>query len=274
MLAGSMSKGLRIFLVVALLWLGLWVMGSVLFFRGARSQAADADHVSKPLTGPVRGADVRIEGTIEEGATIDAPLTGTKCVAALVKVFYVSEYEDSSDKTQRDSKLVDARHWGPSRIGIRAGDERLELPLEAWDPRSTSADDSSKTMYEVPPRFLVSAADIARARSSARGRFEHFVIDESRLVGGTPVFVVAHIADQPGPLELQPDPGLGRIEVHRGTQAELVSHLRGTSFGFRIAGWIFAAISIVPLIILGVLMVRSRSVPPPPDAGSPAADVT
>jgi hypothetical protein len=253
-----MSKGSRIFLVVALLWLGLWVMGSVLFFRGAKSHAAEADYVSAPLTGAVRGEDVRIEGTIEEAATIDAPLTGEKCVAALVKVFYVSEYEDSSDKTQHDAKLVAARHWGPSRIGIRAGDERLELPLEAWEPRSTSKDDSSKIVYEVPPHFLVSDADISRARSSARGRFEHFTIDESRLVGGTPVFVVARIADRPGPLELEPDPKLGRIEIHRGSQAELVAQLRGTSFGFRIAGWIFAAVGVVPLIIFGILQLRSQ----------------
>lgn len=259
-----MSKGSRIFLVVAVLWAGLWVMGSVLFFRGARSQAADADYISAPLTGAVRGADIRIEGTIEDGATIEAPLTGTKCVAALVKVFYVSEYEDSSDKTQHDVKLVDARHWGASRIGIRAGDERVELPLEAWEPRSTSADDSSQTMYEVPPRFLVSDADISRARSSARGRFEHFSVDESRLVGGTAVFVVAHIADRPGSLELEPDPQLGRIEIHRGTQAELVSQLRGTSFGFRIAGWIFAAVGIVPLIVFGILQLRSKPAVAPP----------
>ncbi|NUO48403.1 MAG: hypothetical protein HOV80_06055 [Polyangiaceae bacterium] len=267
-----MSKGSRIFLVVAFLWAGLWVMGSVLFFRGARTQAADADYVSKPLTEVERGSDVRIEGTIDDGATIDAPLTGTKCVAALVKVFYVSEYEDSSDKSQHDSKLVDARHWGASRIGIRAGSERLELPLEAWEPRSTTADDSSQTMYEVPPRFLVSDADISRARSSARGRFEHFVIDESRLVGGTAVFVVAHIADRPGTLELEPDPALGRIEIHRGTQAELVSQLRGMSFGFRIAGWIFAAVSIVPLIIFGILQLRSKpTAAPAPSSRAPHA---
>lgn len=259
-----MSKGSRVFLVIALLWAGLWVMGSVLFFRGSRSQAEDADYVGQALTGPVRGGDVRIEGTIEEGATIDAPLTGAKCVAALVKVFYVSEYEDSDEKTEKEARLVGARHWGPSRVGIRADGERLELPLEAWEPRSTSTDDSAQTMYELPSHLLVSDSDIGRARSSARGRFLHFSVDEYRLVGGTPVFVVAHIADRPGALELEPDPKLGRIEVHRGTQDDLVGQLRGTSFGFRIAGWIFAVVSVLPLVVFGILQLRAKREPKTP----------
>ncbi len=251
-----MSKGLRIFLVIAILWLALWTMGGVLFLRASSTHALEAEHVAQPLTTLSRGQALRIEGAVEPSAGVDAPLSGTRCVAAILRIHRVSHYRDSQDKTQRDARLVSARRWGPSRIGIRTGDGRVELPLEAWTPSGSPS--ASETMNELPERFLVGEREVEAARSAARGTFAHYAVDEVRLAADDPVFVVARVKDAEGELELEPDPVLGRIEVFRGSQAELVADLRGSSAGLRIAGWIFFVLAGGPLVVFFALFFRAR----------------
>ncbi|MBK6533542.1 MAG: hypothetical protein IPF99_29335 [Deltaproteobacteria bacterium] len=74
-----MTRGARIFLVLAVVWLGLWGMGSVLFFKGSRAQSAQAAQWALPATGLVRGADVRFEGVVDGRNPVTAPLSQRPC---------------------------------------------------------------------------------------------------------------------------------------------------------------------------------------------------
>lgn len=253
-----MSTGARVFLVIALVWLGLWSMGSVLFFRGSASQAVEAEHVARPLT-DLSGPEVRVEGVVEPGADVIAPLSGEPCLAAIVNVVYVTRYEDSQDRTQRDGRHVATKRVGPGELGVRVGDEVLAVPLDRWQSSRSRWPTSSEYLQEVPDRLGVTEDEVERARAGARGTFEHFSVDETRFVAGTRVFVVGSLEPTEGWLRLEDDPVLGRVELYAGTQDELVQDLLGSSRGLRIAGWIFAALAGLPLLGLVIHQLRARA---------------
>ncbi len=110
---------------------------------------------------------------------------------------------------------------------------------------------------ELPARLAVPAADVASARASARGTFTHFSADEWRLTGGERVFVVGHVEERDGG-GFAPHRGLGRVDVFRGSQADGVRDLRSGSSGLRIAGGIFVALAVLPLLGFAIVQLRRR----------------
>jgi hypothetical protein len=255
-----MSKGARIFLLVAVVWLGLWGMGSALFFQGSRSQSAQAAQWALPATGLVRGADVRFEGLVDGRSLVTAPLAQRPCAAALTHVYYGTWYYDGQGKRQQSALRLATRR-SPEAVGLLVGAERVELPLELWRPPPSKSADTHEGFAELPARLAVPAADVATARASARGTFTQFSVDEWRLTSGQRVFVVAHLEERDGRLRLSPHRGLGRVDLFRGSQADGVRDLQSGSSGLRIAGWIFVALAVLPLLGFAVVQLRRRRVP-------------
>lgn len=272
-----MSRSERILSIIAVVWLALWFGGAYLFFRGAADHRAEAEYLGQPLTPIARGSEVRAEGTIEDGLVVAAPFTRTACVAAEARLYYVTAYEDSQDKTHHEARLVAARRTGPREIGILIDGTHLALPLDRWTPARSGSNVSSHIVEEVPAELAVSEEELRDAKAGARGRFEHYAVDETVLPGGTHVFVAGRVSASDGPPVLEVDPSIGRVELYLGTQAALVEGLRGSSTGLRIAGWVFGGVGILPLLILGVLVTRRRSRPaklprPSTDSGLPVDD--
>ncbi|TAK31464.1 MAG: hypothetical protein EPO40_04770 [Myxococcaceae bacterium] len=252
-----MTRGARIFLVLAVVWLGLWGMGSVLFFKGSRAQSAQAAEWALPATGLVRGGDVRFEGVVDGRNPVTAPLSQRPCAAALTHIYYGTWYYDGQGERQLGALRIATRR-APEAVGIVVGAERVDLPLDLWRPPTAKSADVSESFAELPARLAVPAADVASARASARGTFTHFSADEWRLSGGERVFVVGHVEERDGRLRLAPHRGLGRVDVFRGSQADGVRDLRSGSSGLRIAGGIFAALAVLPLLGFAIAQLRRR----------------
>lgn len=253
----GMSRGARIFLVIAMVWLGLWAMGSALFFRGARSHDGRSAEWARPATGLVRGADVRFEGVVDGSRLVTAPLSQRPCAAALTRAYYGTWYYDSQGETQQGAVRIASRTT-PAAVVLLVGDERIELPLEHWQPPTARSADVSQSFAELPARLAVPAADVASARASARGTFTRFSADEWLLTGGQRVFVVGHAEERDGRLRLAPHRGLRRVDVYRGSQAEGVRDLQASSSGLRVAGAIFAVLSALPLVGFAIVQWRRR----------------
>ena len=252
-----MSRYERIFTVVALVWLALWLAGSTAFLRAARQHAAEGDLLARPTTSIERGAPLRVEGVIEDGRVIAAPFSKTACVAAEARLYYVTWYEDSDDKTHHDSTLVTTKRAGLPDIGVLVDGQRLSLPIDAWVP-SSRARQSSTSMDEPPSELGATAEELARAAASARGSFSRFEVVEVVLSAGAPVFVAGELASSEGPLQIRPDRQLGRVEIYPGTQAALVADYRGSSTGLRIAASVFAVIGLAPLVVFAIILTRRR----------------
>lgn len=144
-----MPKGARTFLAIAVVWLGLWAMGSALLFRGARSHDGQGPQWAMPATGIVRGADVRFEGVVDGRDPVRAPLSQRPCAGALTRVYYGTWYYDSLHKREQHAARI-----------------------------------ATQGFAELPARLTVPAADVASARASARGDFTRFPADEWLLTGG------------------------------------------------------------------------------------------
>src|SRR6185369_5444880 len=100
------------------------------------------------------------------------------------------------------------RRAGPASIEIAVGDKRISLPVERWSPARSSTD----TMVELPARLGVTPEEIAAAKARARGTLGRFRVDESTIDGGMRFFVVGRLEDSDGPLRLEADRALGRVE--------------------------------------------------------------
>jgi hypothetical protein len=256
-----MSKTLAILLALALVWLTAWGIAGYFMNQAGVEKIAQLDHVSTPATRLERGADVRVEGTIVEGPSTLAQYSQKPCLAAVAYITVTSSYQDSSKRNQRAYTLIATRRVGPANIEIAVGDKRIELPLERWSPKG----ESFELMDELPPRLGVNPEEIASAKARAYGKFERYNVAESTIDGGTPVFVVGRLEDRDGPLRLEADRVLERIELYRGSQDEFVKAMGNGGGGLRVAGWILGAgVGPLPLEIIGLVLLvrwRKRSVP-------------
>lgn len=253
-----MSRGARIFLVISLVWGGLWIMGGMMFLRSGATLGKESAYLSLPPTGLTAGEAVRIEGTIAEGETVTAPFTRAPCVAALLTVVYVTHYTDVHDKPQSDSRGVASRRIGAKTIGIVTSAGRVEMPFVDFRPGNRWKSEW-KALQTLPPELGITPQEIEAARSGgARGSFAHYSVTESTIVAGTKVFVAGKLASRDGALVLEPDPELKRIEVYAGTQAELVASMTSSGSGLRTAGFIFFGIAALPLLGLLISQLRSR----------------
>jgi len=215
----AMSKPLAILLGLALLWLTAWAIAGYYMREAGIEKLALSDHLSTPATRLERGADVRVEGTIVEGPSVAALFSGKPCLAAVTRINVMSRYRNAQNKDATEYSHVATRRVGPTNIEIAVGDKRIELPLERWSPKQYS----DKTMAELPAHLGVTAEEIASAKERLRNDFTRFSVSESTLDGGTRFFVVGRLEDRDGPLRLEADRVLERIELYPGSQDDLVT---------------------------------------------------
>ncbi|MBX3191959.1 MAG: hypothetical protein KF819_33520 [Labilithrix sp.] len=252
-----MKKSGRALLVIALVWLVLFEGGAYAFFRLAGASSVEADHVSKPLTGLDRGSAVRLEATVAAGKDVLAPLSQAPCVAALTEVYAVGYEREKEDEVRRIAVLAARIRAGPPHIGIAIGDARVEIPLALWDPSATAASRVDGSMNELPARLEITDAELREARAKVGPRYDHLEVREWTLLAGTPLFVVGRLEDHDGALRLAPDPALGKLVMHPGTQREYIDKLKTMSIAFRIAGGAFVVTGCVPLVILAISRARA-----------------
>lgn len=254
-----MSSGERIFLGIAIVWLGLWGMGSWLFFSGAASYDEEAERAAMPVTALEPGADVRIDGVVADVEdSVVAPLSLEPCAAARTNVYYRTQYADSKNQTRYVSELVTTL-LSPRIASIRVGDEIVELPLQYWRPPTSRYADTTETFDALPARLPVADADLARARADNQGDPAGFLVEEWTMRGGEPLFVTGRLETRDGALSIVPGHGLDEVVLYRGTQADTVEHLRGEASGLRIAGSVFVGIAVMLVLPFGVHRVRARS---------------
>ena len=217
---------------------------------------AKSEYLGKPLTGLERGADVRVEGIILEGKSVPAPFSEKQCLAAVTNISVISRYYNSQNKVSTESETAATLRVGPPNIEIAVGDKRIELPLDQWSPKLYTI----VNLKTLPPRLGVTEEQIESAKEKLENDFTGFAVSESTLDAGTKVFVVGRLEDRDGPLRLEADRVLNRIELYHGTQAEFVNELGGSGGGLSIAGWILGAgLGPLPLVIIGlVLLVKRR----------------
>lgn len=251
-----MTKTLGILLGFALVWLTAWTIAGHGMHAAGSEKLAVAEHVRSPATRLERGAEVRVEGTLVDAPPVTAPFSEKPCLAALTSVSIVSQYRDIHDRPAYDSSLIASRRVGPANLEIAAGDRRLELPLDRWVPRDSVAE----RVREIPARLGVTREQIDRADAEVHDGSKHYSVGESTLDAGTHVFVVARIEDRDGPLRLEADPLLARVELFPGTQAAYIEQMHGSGGGLQTAGWILGAgVGPLPLAVIGlVLLVRRR----------------
>jgi hypothetical protein len=234
-------------------------MGAGLFFHGAETSGAEAEAVTGEPTALERGADVRFMGTVAAGPTASAPFSGAPCLVARTRIVVTGSDKDANGKWQRTWALIRQDDTGPPTIPLDAGSERVEVPVALWIPATSHVAEVDQTMDQLPPALHVSESEIDRARSELHGNPTGFEVMEWTLVSGTPLFVVGHLDAGEGPLRLGPHSTLGKVVLFRGTQAEYVAGLRGSSKGLRIAGYIFIGVAALPLVItLLIWMARRR----------------
>ncbi len=265
---------MRILLGLALVWLGAWSIAGYYMREAGSEKLAAAEHVAKPAARLERGAEVRVEGVVVGDSSATSPHRRVPCLAAVTWVFVTSSYQDVHNRPIREATHVATRRVGPASLAIEVADQRLELPIERWLPQQST----SEVMGELPERLGVTPEEIATAKRTARGSPSGFSVSESTIDGGARVFVVGRLEDRDGPLRLEPDPVLGRVELFPGSQEELVRELSGSGGGLRVAGWILGAgLGPLPLaIVVLVWLVRRKGRPapspsPPPSPTGPAS---
>ena len=257
---------MKVFGIIGLVWMALFLMGSVLFFRGASSESVEAASMALPLTPASPGTDVRLEGTVAPSPDVTSPVSQRPCVAAMASFSYVRSYTDSGGHPQTDWQFIASRAVGPDPIPIDTGGERIALPRAHWTLHAPVGQLSSSTTQTLDPRWSLAPDEIeaARVRGRSSGRFIGYGVSEWVLTAGQNVFIAGHLeadASPHAPPRLVPATGQGEVMVFLGTQAELVASLRGGSSGLRIAGSIFVVLALVPLAIW-VLIARRRGAQP------------
>lgn len=250
-----MSKTVGILLGLALVWLTAWSIVAYACYTSGSEQLAQAELLRASATTLEPGRDIRAEGTLMSAPTVKALHSGRPCLAAQTKVWVRSQYKDSQDNWAFDSALVKVLNVGPPSLEIAVGDQRVELPLERWVALGIESEDTT----EIPPGLAVSKAEEDAARSKLRGDFTGYSVGEATIDGGTHVFIVGRLEDGPGPLRLDADRVLGRVELFVGTQAQYVAEMVRKGNTSRMLAWIFGPIGWPPLLVLGlVMLVRAR----------------
>ena len=253
-----MSRGVGILLAVGLVWAALWGLGSWLFFKGADAADGAADRLAQPVTGPKEGGEVRLDAVVSGNPPVIAPFSQQACAAAQTHLARVTSYRDTNNKVQRQSAHV-ATRLTPAAVTLVSAKERLTLPLQFWKPPASKSGDVTAALRDVPAALGVSDDELARATSGARGDFVQYTVDEWLLLDGQRLFVLGNLDRQ---LNLSPAAGLDQVMLFRGSQAEAVEDQRQSSFGLRIAGFVFVGLAVVPpLVAVGLVLRRKRGRP-------------
>lgn len=254
-----MSKTFAVLLGIASVWLLAWLIAGYAMHSAGSDQLALAERIAESKSRLEPGGLVRVEGTVGDGPRVVSPWGEQPCLAAVSHVSVVGRDRDIHDREVSYTQLVATRRVGPAVITILAEDKRLELPSERWTPSASRFEG----VQELPARLNVSESEIERAKGKLSGNFSGYSISEVTLDPQERVFVVARVAPGDGPLTLEADPDLGRVEVFAGTREQYLAQQRGSGGGLRIAGWIVGAgLGPLPLAILGlVLLVRRRRAP-------------
>jgi hypothetical protein len=252
------SRAARIFLAIAVLWAGLWAMGSAGFFHGARGFDAEAERVGAPLTGLGGANDARVEGVVGEGPEVLGPLTQQPCAAAVATATRVTSWEDSQEKTQSQHRLV-ARRAVPAVVTVVVNNAPVEVPIAAWVPPPSKSGDTVQAAQELPAALQVTEAELSQSTDGARGVFAQFTLEEWRLMKGERVTLLGRFQEREGGVLVLTPSQSGKTELMRGSQAEVVAAFRDHARGLRIAGVVFAVLAISPLLGFAVVMRRRRS---------------
>ena len=251
----SMSKTLALVLILAILWLTAWTIAGYYMREAGIEKLTQSDHLSTPATSLEPGADVRVEGTIVEGPPVKASFSEKSCIAAVTHISVFARYFDSRNKPATESSPVAILRVGPANIGITVGDKRIELPLDRWSPKY----DTFQDMSTLPPHLNVTGEQIAIAKDRLENDFTGFSVSESMIDGGTRVFVVGRLEEGDGPLRLEADRVLNRIELYRGSQDDVIKEISGSGSGLVIAGWILGAgVGPLPLAVIGLVLLVMR----------------
>lgn len=251
-----MSKTLAILLGLAGAWFIAWTIAGHHMRAAGSEKVAEAEHVRDLGEELVRGAEIGVRGEISDGPSFVAPYSETACLAAYTRTSIFSHFRDSQDRDVYQTNTIALRRTGPPEIAISVGGERVLLPLERWSPTTFVTESPN----EVPERLHVSAAEIASAKSAARGNLGRYSVDEATLQAGQEFFVVGRLEDGDGPLRLEADGVLRKVQLYAGTKDDLVDQLSQSGGGLRVAGWILGAgVGPLPLAVIGlVLFVRWR----------------
>ncbi len=245
-----MSKTVAILLGLALVWLSAWSIAACSSYRSGTAELAKAEELRATSTRLERGADVRVEGTLVSAPNVKALLSGRPCLAAQAKVWARSHYKDSQDNWVPDSALVKVLSVGPPNIEVAVRDERIQLPLDRW----VALGIESENVSEIPSGLDVTKGEIDAAKKQLRGDFEGYAVGEATIEGGAHVFVVGRLEAGDGPLRLEADRVLGRVELYLGTQAEYVAAMVKKGNTLHTIAWVFGPIGLPPIVVLGVVM--------------------
>jgi hypothetical protein len=252
---GSTSSTAMLKWIISVVWLALWGMGSALFFHYAGEQGREAEHLAAAPAG-----ELHAEAVVEPGPTVDSPISHRACVATVINVSYLYSYKEThTDRTLSGSALVTAQVLGNPLVNLRVGADRLTLPLSPDAAKGWAWQGVSSTLTGLPPELHVDPAALDEARKTSNG-YRAFQTSlgatEWAFTEGSKFFVAGRIVDG----RLEPDPVLGHVEIFAGTKDELMKELRGTSFGLRIAGYVFVALSLLPLVVVGLFFRKKKAV--------------
>lgn len=250
-----MSKTIAILLGLALVWLTAWWIAAYFTYASGSESFAAAERLSVATTVLEPGAEVRVEGTLMSAPTVKASFSEQPCLAAHTIIRALSRYRDSQDHEWTDSAVVKELRVGPPNLEIAVADKRILLPLDRWESR----DRMTENVGVLPDRLGVTTAELDAAKSKLRGTFTGFAVDERTLDGGNPVFIAGQLESGTGPLRLDADRQLGRVELYVGSQANYVRDLMQQGASARTVAKVFTPIGLVPLALLGlVLLLRKR----------------
>jgi hypothetical protein len=251
----AQSRTFWLLLGLSSLWLVAWVLAGYAMHSAGSGLIGDASRIEASRSVLEPGGLVREEAIVADGPTVVSPYGERPCLAAATYVSLVGRANGAHDREKRTTALVERRTTGPAELGMLVGQRRLALPIERWTPKVTDSPD----MLELPARIAVSPNAIANARKSLEGRLYGYSIGEATLDAGARVFVVGRLEPRTGPLVLDADPDLGRVEVFPGTRDEYLADLRDDGAGLRLSGWVFGAgIGPLPVWIAGLVRLARR----------------
>ncbi len=239
--------------VLTIGWFLIWIGGFVGFQYGSNAKLEDIEVFGAPLTATLPGTAVRLEGTLPSLPVVVSPWSEKQGAAVLVEYAYLHSYTDSKGDGLFDHYPLGPILLGPAELPIRVGDETIILPLDRWTPHETSWNAVSSSVHDVPPSMRITPEDKAKAEKKLRGSAWGYQVQETVLEPGSTVYIVARLeATDPsaGPLRLEADPEIGRIEIYPGTQADLTAFLGSEARGLYWASFAFLFIAGVPLLLV------------------------
>jgi hypothetical protein len=257
-------------IVFALGLLGAFGVLSGLAWRSVQRATRELERLSPSTTAPAAlkpGEPARYQGRLEPGSE---PQTGlvypTPCVARHTRVTALAGCNDEG--CARRDVILDERR-GPPFLLVRGEHGHVALALAHWN--DVKGKHGRYRVVEHLPRLATPS--LKRPRFSP----SEYLVEESHLVAGQPLFVAgvagrlwdaaAPEGDAPSRTARAPvreilrDPALGRVELFRGRQEDLLGELRSTkrwNTVWGVAAGIPALLGFVLLAIGVVSVIRER----------------